>query len=276
MIIFPNAKINIGLNIVEKRTDGFHNLETLMYPLLIRDQLEIKKTLGFSHGKVNFSTSGIPIDGDLQNNLVCKAYNLLHADFNLPSVDIHLHKTIPIGGGLGGGSSDAAFALKGISNLFGLMLSYEDLENYAAQLGSDCAFFVKNKPAYATSRGEVLELMPVELRDYYIALVVPTIHISTKEAYSKVTPSKPTISLKEQLQQPITEWQNTIKNDFEKSVFAQKPAIAEVKEKLIKAGAVYASMSGSGASVFGIFTDKPNVDNLFNEDYFCRSMRIEV
>lgn len=268
MIIFPNAKINIGLNIVEKRDDGFHNIETLMYPVLITDRLEIKKTPGHSNGNITFTSSGINIDGNTQDNLICKAYNLLHSDFNLPSVTMHLHKQIPIGAGLGGGSADAAFALKGINNMFGLMLSYDELERYAAQLGSDCAFFIKNKPSFATQRGEKLQIIPINLANYFIAIVIPNTSVSTKEAYANICPQKPENSLKKLLTQAVNKWQENIKNDFEETVFKQKSEIATIKENMIKAGAIYSSMSGSGAAVFGLFSSKPNLKFMIKKNYF--------
>lgn len=274
MLIFPNAKINIGLNILEKRNDGFHNIETLMIPIGLTDKIEIKKSDKKSKGKLILTTSGITIDGDLQNNLVSQAYRCLHKDFDLPSISLHLDKQIPIGGGLGGGSADAAFTLKALNDLFELKLTDNQLESYAAQLGSDCAFFIKNESAIATGRGEKLEPFVVNLERYFLALVIPNIAINTKEAYSKVKPEIPLKSLKEQLSLPIKKWQEVIKNDFEKSVFLQKPTIEQVKKDLQKAGAVYSSLSGSGAAVFALFDKVPELDKLFDKNYIVKVLTL--
>lgn len=274
MLVFPNAKINIGLNILEKRNDGFHNIETLMIPIALTDEMEIKASKKKHRGEIILTTSGITIEGNLENNLVSKAYKSLHKDFDLPSVNLHLHKKIPIGGGLGGGSADAAFTLKALNDLFELKINDTQLENYAAELGSDCAFFIKNKPAIATGRGEKLEHFPVNLEEYFLALVIPNTSISTKEAYSKVKPQIPPTSLKERLLYPVEKWQEVIKNDFEKSVFLQKPIIAKTKKDLKKAGAVYSSLSGSGAAVFGLFNTSPELNNFFDKNYFLSVMNL--
>lgn len=272
MLVFPNAKINIGLNILEKRNDGFHNIETLMMPVALTDEIEIKKNKKNNKGEIILTTSGITIDGDLQNNLVSQAYRCLHKDFDLPPVNLHLHKKIPIGGGLGGGSADAAFTLKALNDLFELKLTDNQLESYAAQLGSDCAFFIKNESAIATGRGEKLEPFAVNLERYFLTIVIPNIAINTKEAYSKVKPQTPLKSLKQQLLLPIEEWQEVIKNDFEKSVFLQKPTIEQVKKDLQKAGAVYSSLSGSGAAVFALFDKAPELDKLFDKSYVVKTL----
>ena len=251
MVVFPNAKINIGLHIVEKRNDGFHNLESIFYPVFsLYDVLEVVKTSG---NELEFTSSGIDIPGGATNNLCVQAYSLLKKDFNLPFVKIHLHKVIPIGAGLGGGSADAAFMLKVLNELFGLELSDNELINYARQLGSDCAFFIKNEPAYAYHKGDELESIDLDLSAYDIKVDYPNIHIGTAEAYAGVTPKSSTINLKEVIQQPIANWKEKIKNDFENSIFPNHPEIARLKEKMYVNGALYASMTGSGSAVYGVF-----------------------
>ncbi|OFY99739.1 MAG: 4-(cytidine 5'-diphospho)-2-C-methyl-D-erythritol kinase [Bacteroidetes bacterium RIFCSPLOWO2_12_FULL_31_6] len=270
MLCFPNAKINIGLNIIEKRADCFHNLETVFYPIKLQDTLEIIK---LSQNKETvFNSYGTPIPGN-GSNLCIKAYELLKQDFNLCSVDIGLLKNIPIGAGLGGGSSDAAFTLKLLNELFELKLSIELLEKYARLLGSDCAFFIQNKAVFAFGKGEQFEEITLSLSNYFIVLVNPVIHIGTAEAYANTKPIKPKVSLKELILLPITEWKNNIKNDFEDSIFPNYPAIAEIKNKLYEMGALYSSMSGSGSSVYGIFSSIPELKNVFT-DYFVWTGKI--
>ena len=251
MILFPNAKINVGLRIKSKRADGYHELETIFYPVNYCDVLEILPS-----DEIAFTSSGIDIPGD--GNLCLDAYHLLKQDFNIPAVHIHLHKIIPIGAGLGGGSSDAAFTLKGLNDIFDLQLSSEQLRIYAVQIGADCPFFIENKPMLATGIGEVLESIDLDLSAYHIAIVKPDIHVSTAEAYSGVTPKEPLCSLRDLIKSPIKEWQ--FQNDFEQSVFSKHPAIKELKNLLYKQGAVYAAMSGSGSSVYGLFESRPNLN----------------
>ncbi|WP_192348149.1 4-(cytidine 5'-diphospho)-2-C-methyl-D-erythritol kinase [Algoriphagus sp. Y33] len=253
MISFPNAKINLGLHITAKRKDGYHNIESCMIPIPLTDALEMitdsKKTI--------FTASGFDIPGDSKDNLILRAYQLLKKDFpNLPHVCIHLHKNIPMGAGLGGGSADAAFALKLMNNLFDLILDDFLLEEYAAQLGSDCAFFVENTPKIARGRGELLEPVELDLSGTHLVLVNPGIHIGTKEAYAGVTPAPPKIKLEEVLKDK-SRWQSDLVNDFEASIFPNHPEIAAIKSKLYENGAYYAAMSGSGSSVFGLFEEKP-------------------
>ncbi len=268
MILFPNAKINIGLNITKKRNDGFHELETLMYPIALTDVLEISIATKHQEQKIIITTSGIKIDSKEEDNLIYKAYQLLNADFNLASVKVHLHKAIPMGAGLGGGSADASFMLKGLNDMFSLNLSNESLEEYASELGSDCAFFIKNKPAYATGRGELLQELDLNMKGLHLLVVIPNEHISTKDAYSQICPKESKNSLVDSLKLPIDKWSNLIKNDFEDSVFNQKPKIELVKNMLNEAGAVYSSLSGSGSAVYGIFKQKPDIKNLLQSDYF--------
>lgn len=267
MIVFPNAKINIGLNITAKRSDGFHELKTLMYPVNITDILELSKPTSKNNQKFNLTFSGLVIDGNPEDNLISKAYNLLDKEYNLPPVSVHLHKNIPFGSGLGGGSADASFMLKALSEYFDLELTEDRMEHYSAQLGSDCPFFIKNKPAFASGRGELIEPIDFELKGYYIAIIIPNISINTKEAYSNIKPKKPKYNFEEYLQLPIESWKGKIINDFEDSVFSIKPETKIIKEKLYDIGAVYASLSGSGASLFGIFREEPDL-TCFPKDYF--------
>jgi len=252
MISFPNAKINIGLNITEKRTDGFHNLETVFFPIAWCDALEIAKS-----DKLQFTTSGISISGSPESNLVMKAYSLLRNDFDLPALKIHLHKQIPFGAGLGGGSADGAFMLQMLNKSFHLNLSTEKLLQYAAVLGSDCPFFILNKPVFATGRGEVMHEINLNVKGLYLLLVKPPVEVSTARAFQNVVPQMPMVSLSELINLPVPDWKNSIVNQFESSVFPQYPEIANIKTQLYDLGAVYASMSGSGSSVFGLFNELP-------------------
>lgn len=252
MITFPNAKINIGLNITEKRPDGYHNLETIFYPVPVEDALEIH-ILNEGSGKFRLHQAGLEIAGEVENNLVVKAYKLLDGEFDLPPVDIHLFKHIPSGAGLGGGSADAAFMLKLLNERFSLGLANETLEEYAARLGADCAFFIKNQPTYAEGIGNIFSPISLSLQGYRIWIVKPDIFVSTRDAFSQIKPHHPEKSLKEIIQFPIEEWKDYMVNDFEESVFPQFPAIRDIKDEMYRQGAVYASMSGSGSSVYGLF-----------------------
>jgi 4-diphosphocytidyl-2-C-methyl-D-erythritol kinase len=248
MISFPNAKINIGLNITEKRPDGYHNLETIFYPIELCDALE------FVESEENkFAYSGFNIDGETDNNLIIKAYRLLKKEFNLPKINIHLHKAIPMGAGLGGGSADAAFMLKMLNEEFKLGLSSEELQQKASLLGADCAFFVENKPTLAKGIGNIFEPTEVNLEGYHIVLVKPDVHVSTAEAYGGCKPQRWTTPLETAIKRPIAEWKNCIFNDFEKTVFVAHPELAEIKKMLYDKGAIYAAMSGSGSTIYGIF-----------------------
>jgi 4-diphosphocytidyl-2-C-methyl-D-erythritol kinase len=261
MLVFPNAKINIGLRITEKRADGFHNLQSCFYPVGWTDALEIIPASEFS-----FSSSGMPIPGDSSRNLCVKAYDLLKADHGLPPVQMHLHKNVPIGAGLGGGSADAAFALKMLNDRFKLALTTDQLEAYARQLGSDCAFFVQNQPMYCVEKGDIFEAIDVDLTGYYITLIYPNLAVSTAEAYAGVQPRQPNESLRNQLTQPIAYWRETVHNDFEDSLFPRYPILRKIKEQLYDLGAIYASMSGSGSTVYGIF-DAPMTNTNQFADY---------
>lgn len=257
MIVFPNAKINIGLNVVERRADGYHNLETVFYPVKIYDALEVVLS-----DKLEFTSSGISIPGNAEGNLCLKAYHLIKKDFDLPPVNIHLHKNIPIGAGLGGGSADAGFFIKLLNEVCEIGLSTEAMQNYARKLGADCAFFIGNKPVFAFEKGDQFEQLELNLSAYFLVLVMPPIHVSTAEAYGGVRPKPSKNTLKSALKLPVEEWENLVKNDFEESVFQHHPEILVVKEALYQQGAIYAAMSGSGASVFGIFHKKPDLREL--------------
>jgi 4-diphosphocytidyl-2-C-methyl-D-erythritol kinase len=262
MILFPNAKINIGLNVTQRRPDGFHNLESVFYPVRWNDALEILPS-----EKTEFTSSGIEIPGNPESNLCLKAYGLLKADFDIAPVKMHLHKNIPIGAGLGGGSSDAAFALKGLNELFELNLTPEQLENYARKLGADCAFFIQNKPVYAYNKGDEFEPVKLHLSGYHIIIVYPEIHITTAEAYGKIQPKPAEIPVKEALQNAMENWHKTVFNDFETALFPTYPILPKLKAQLHHAGAVYASMTGSGSAVFGIFKDAIPAELTFPDNF---------
>lgn len=268
MVLHPNAKINIGLNVVERRDDGYHNIETVFYPIGLTDVLEIQPSSTCSD--YSFSSSGIEIGGDPEDNLIVKAYRLLQYEYALPPVDISLCKQIPFGAGLGGGSSDAAFMIKGLNELFDLKISKKKMEKFASLLGADCPVFINNKPVYATGIGNVFSPIKLSLKGYFLLLVKPDIHVSTPLAYSRVTPCPSEVSLVDCLKKPINQWREYVKNDFEKSVFAQFPVIEQIKEKLYQIGALYASMSGSGSAVYGIFESLPADMSCF-EDCFVAS-----
>lgn len=248
MVVYPNAKINLGLHIVSKRPDGYHNLETIFFPLDIKDKIEIGEADEFS-----FNLEGLKIDGDVESNLVVKAYRLLQKDFSLPNVKISMQKNIPFGAGLGGGSADASFTLRTLNEMFSLGLSDETLASYASKLGADCPFFIYNRPMLATGIGTELSPIELSLDGYKIEWVKPNVHVSTADAYRHVKPKEPKFSLSELPNIPIEQWKDCLVNDFEESVFAQYPELAEIKQDFYNRGAVYAAMSGSGSTIFGLF-----------------------
>ena len=265
MITFPNAKINLGLNIVEKRPDGYHNLETIFYPINLQDALEVTRREN-NDKEYTLHISGSPLEGEPEDNLVVKAYKLLKKDYpGLLPVDIHMYKHIPAGAGLGGGSSDAACMIKLLNDKFSLGLSTERMEEYAVKLGADCAFFIRNKPVFATGIGNLFEPVELSLKGYHIILIKPDIFVSTRDAFAEIKPVRPAVSLKEIVKQPMETWKHSMKNDFEDSVFKKFPEIVAIKDELYDLGAVYAAMSGSGSSVYGIF--KAPIENV--EDKFC-------
>ena len=267
MILFPNAKINLGLYVTEKRTDGFHNLSTCFYPAPWSDILEITPSSTFE-----FSTSGLAISGALETNLCYRAFLLLKEAFNIAPVHIHLHKVIPMGAGLGGGSSDAAFTLMGLRDMFKLPLTNEDLIPYAQKLGSDCAFFVYDNACHATGRGEILKPFDCDLSNYLLVLIHPGIHVSTAWAFSQLTPHAKEKSIAKIVAQPIETWKQELINDFENPIINAHPTIGEIKNSLYENGAVYASMSGSGSSVFGIFPKSLHL----TKDLFSKQFRVDL
>jgi 4-diphosphocytidyl-2-C-methyl-D-erythritol kinase len=259
MVSFPPCKINLGLNIISKRTDGYHNIVTCFYPVPWHDILEIVPArMG------TFSVSGEPVPGAAKDNLCIKAYDALSKDFKLPEVSIHLHKNIPLGAGLGGGSADGAYTLRMLNELFSLSLTPDALKMYAARLGSDCAFFIDETPAIGTARGEVLQPIQLSLKGKYLVIVKPEVQISTAEAYNRISPGQPTVDLITILEKhPVSEWKAIIKNDFEENLFQQFPIIEAIHQKLYAFGADFASLSGSGSSVFGIFENSVELKTEF-------------
>ena len=275
MIVYPNAKINIGLNVVEKRPDGYHDLETVFYPIGLQDILEIHKIDNDAPASgYRLKVTGTVLAGSPEDNLVVKAFKLLKKDFDLPPVSIGLYKHIPTGAGLGGGSADAAFTIKTLNERFSLGLTTSQMEDYCTQLGADCPFFIQNKPVFATGIGNVFHPLELNLKYKQLVLVKPDVFVSTKDAYAKVKVQHPEKQLPKLLAQPIDTWKDTVVNDFEASVFSKYPEIAAIKDKMYDLGAIYASMSGSGSSVFGIFEDPvENVDEIFS-GMFCRQREL--
>lgn len=265
MICFPNAKINLGLNVVEKRADGYHNIETLFLPVSIKDALEFVPVPDLTV-PYEWHNSGRLIDAPAEQNICIKALMAMRQRYpQLPPLKIHLHKHIPFGAGLGGGSADGAFMLTALNNYFELGATPAELKEIAVTLGADCAFFVDNKPSFATGIGNLLEPYDIDLSAYHISIVVPNVHVSTPEAYRMMKPHYPDIRLHEALKFPIEQWRDVVFNDFEGPVFQKHPIVKEVKEMMYQKGAVYACMSGSGSSVFGIFKQKTEigVDGMF-------------
>lgn len=262
MITFPCCKINLGLNVVAKRADGFHDIETVFYPIPLCDALEIKKMDERFPSKYpcDLKVTGLDIECDERNNIITKAYDLIAKDFCLPRIHAHLYKNIPSQAGLGGGSADAAFMIRLLDERFRLNMGNAEMERYAALLGSDCAFFITAEPAFATGKGEILSPADApsgNLDNYYICIVKPNVAVSTAEAYADITPRHPEKCCRDIVRQPIETWRTELTNDFEKPVFKKHPVLADIKAKLYDAGAVYAQMSGSGSALFGIFRDKP-------------------
>ena len=261
MITFPIAKINLGLNVVEKRPDGYHDLQTVFYPVPIKDALEVQTMdEGFpSDVDCDLKVTNLAIEGDEQKNLVVRAYKLLKEDFpTLPRIHTHLWKGIPTQAGMGGGSSDCAYMIRLLNELFGLRMSDEQMIGYAARLGADCAFFIKSTPCYAEGIGERIQSIALDLKGWYIGVVRPDIPVPTREAFSRIHPDYPKKCCKEVVMEPVETWRGLLTNDFEESVFALHPEIGAVKEELYKRGATYAAMSGSGSALFGLFREKPD------------------
>ena len=279
MITFPCAKINLGLNIVSKRPDGYHNLETVFYPIPLTDALEIKymDEKFPSESPCDLKITGNDVDCNEEDNLVIKAYQLLAADFQLPRVHAHLVKRIPTQAGLGGGSSDAAYMIRLLDERFRLNIGIPEMERYAAKLGADCAFFITADPSYAEGIGDVL--MPADvpgagLGGYYLAVVKPSVAVSTRDAYAAIVPKTPTKCFRDIVRQPIETWKDELVNDFEAPIFAMHPELAAIKLSLYDAGAVYAAMSGSGSALFGIFREQPTGLEKEFEGMFCQVMKL--
>ena len=279
MITFPCAKINLGLNIVSKRPDGYHNLETVFYPIPLTDALEIKymDEKFPSESPCGLKITGKDVDCNEEDNLVIKAYQLLAADFQLPRVHAHLVKRIPTQAGLGGGSSDAAYMIRLLDERFRLNIGIPEMERYAAKLGADCAFFITADPSYAEGIGDVL--MPVDvpgagLGGYYLAVVKPSVAVSTRDAYAAIVPKTPAKCCRDIVRQPIETWKDELVNDFEAPIFAMHPELAAIKQSLYDAGAVYAAMSGSGSALFGIFREQPTGLEKEFEGMFCQVMKL--
>lgn len=276
MIIFPIAKVNLGLNVVERRPDGYHNLQTVFYPVGIQDALEIfPMAEDFpSEADCDIKVSNIPIEGDEQRNLVVRAYQLLKQDFpNLPRLHVHLYKGIPTQAGMGGGSSDASAMLRLLNTSFQLNLSDEKLISYASKLGADCAIFVLNRPAYAEGIGEKLYPMDIDLSGWYMAVVRPDIPVPTKEAFARIKPHFPQKCCRDIVMQPVETWKEELVNDFEESVFALHPELAAIKERLYQLGATYAAMSGSGSALFGLFRQPIDLRSSF-EGMFSTCLKL--
>ena len=265
MIKYPIAKINLGLNVVAKRPDGYHDLETVFYPVGIEDALELQPMdEGFpSSVYCDLKITNMKIDGDEQQNLVVKAYRLIAEHYDIPRVHIHLFKRIPMQAGLGGGSSDAAFMIRLLDEYFKINMGNREMERYAARLGADCPFFITAEPAYATGIGDILQPVGSDeecrhyLNGYWIVLVKPPVAVSTKEAYADIIPQPTAKKCREIVLQPVETWREELTNDFEKSIFPKYPVLANIKDALYNKGAVYAAMSGSGSTIFGIFKEKP-------------------
>ena len=277
MVLFPNCKINLGLRVTVRRPDGYHDLETVFYPIPLRDAAEVTISRPTPHASrltphddFELTITGSEIPGNISSNLCTKAWQLIKKDFpGIPAVRMHLHKAIPVGGGLAGGSSDAAFTLMLLNEELKLNLTPEQLLSYALMLGSDCPFFIINKPVYATGRGEIMEEINIDLSGHYFVIANTGKHVSTAEAFSEIIISpdvKP--SLKETLSQPVTEWKNSLVNQFEGSVFKKHPELKEIKNKLYESGAVYASMTGTGSSIYGIFHNSKKTANLLAGEKF--------
>jgi 4-diphosphocytidyl-2-C-methyl-D-erythritol kinase len=275
MLTRPIAKINLGLNVVEKRPDGYHNLETVFYPVQIEDALEVYPMAPEfpSEYDCDLKVTNITIDGDEQRNLVVRAYNLLKADFpTLPRIHAHLYKGIPTQAGMGGGSSDCGFMITLLNDMFKLGLTQQQMIDYAARLGADCAFFIFNRPCYAEGIGEKLQPIDLDLKGWYLSLVRPDIPVSTREAFALIKPHHPEVNCREVVKQPVESWRDALVNDFESSVFAVHPELGAVKDRLYDLGATYAAMSGSGSTLFALSRQPLNLDEFNSEGTFRKTI----
>ncbi len=272
MLLHPNAKLNIGLNIVERRPDGYHNIETIFYPIPLCDTLEVCKNEGVEDYRLD--CGGLVIDASPEDNLLIKAYRAMQRTYGVRGVDIRFEKGIPFGAGLGGGSADAAFMLRTLNEEFNLGASSEELRAIASTIGADCPFFIDNIPTYAEGIGDVFSPVKIDLSGYHLLLVKPNVHVSTPAAYRGVTPQRPGRNLREVIErEPIKEWKHWVVNDFEKSVFAQFPELGEIKQLLYERGALYAAMSGSGSTLYGLFDKEPSCDGFGDAFTFCAALK---
>lgn len=259
MIVFPNCKINLGLFVTEKRSDGFHNIESIFLPIDWSDVLE----MNFADGReFSLESTGRTIDSPMEENIIYKAFQLMKSKYDIPNLAVHLLKQLPTGAGLGGGSSDGAFAIRAINEICQLNLSISEMESLAAQLGSDCPFFIQNNACLVKGRGEILEPIEIDLSGYHVGLIHPGIHVSTPQAYSKIMPQAATFDLNEIMSVPVEDWKDVIHNDFETPVFNMFSIISDIKEEMYNEGAVYASMSGSGSAVYGLFEEEPDLNSI--------------
>ncbi len=265
MITFPNCKINLGLWVIQRRPDGYHDIQTVMMPVPWCDILEIVPAIG---AETTLAVSGIQIDSPQEKNLCYKAWRLMADKYGIPPVSIHLHKVIPAGAGLGGGSSDASFTLKKLNSMFNLNLDKETLRSLAVQLGMDCSFFIENVPALSTGRGEFLKLVSLQLDGYYLVIVKPPIHVSTAAAFLGTKPRYREDSIDEITNLPVQDWKHELHNDFENTVFDLYPEIQDIRNLMYRHGAIYSSMSGSGSAVYGLFTGKPAEMDFPGRDVF--------
>lgn len=264
MVSFSPCKINIGLNIINKRNDGFHNLETIFYPVyFLHDIIEIVIA---DNDEDQFVFTGLKIEGDFEHNLCNKTIKVLHKKYNFPNVSVYLHKIVPMGAGLGGGSANVATIINLVDKLFNLAIDVEEKKEIASILGSDCAFFINPQVSIGTEKGNILNPINLILKDYYLLIVQPPVHVSTAEAYSLIKPDSSKPKLFDLISAPIEGWKDIITNDFEESVFSMYPIVGVIKKQLYNSGAIYAQMSGSGSSVFGLFSKKPNIE--FSSDFF--------
>ncbi len=265
MILFPSAKINLGLRVTAKRSDGFHNIESVFYPVPLYDVVEFREASEFKLG-----IFGKPVPGKVSENILGKTWKLLYRHFHIPPVEISLLKNIPAGSGLGGGSVDATFFMKGLNDFFQLNITEEKLMAFAMQLGSDCPFFVQNTPAFVTGRGEIVQPCNLNLSGLYLVLVIPQLHLSTDTLFQRVVPDISEISVREMVSQPIRKWQDLLTNDFEKIVFRDYPVLAKIKEELISRGALYASMTGTGSALYGLFGTNPEIKMMNKYGTVCK------
>ena len=268
MVCFPNAKINIGLYILDERSDGYHNIETIFYPAGLTDILELVEDKSLKRGTCELKITGLNLPDSTEENLVIKVYKLLNRRMNLPAVRAHLHKIIPPGSGLGGGSSDAAFMLLLLNKNFGLGLDPGEMEEIVSEIGSDCSFFIRNEPVFAFEKGNRFRQVNLNLGGYFLLIVIPDLPINTRDAYAMISPAKKALPLLDMVKQPPETWKEKVTNDFEKSAFIKFPEISQLKESIYHLGAVYASMSGSGSAVYGLFREPPQTAEIFS-NYFC-------